>query len=237
MNYLQLAQRLRQELDLSGTGPEAVTGQTGQLQNVVTWTDAAWQAIQNMHGGRWRWLRGTFTLATVADDDTYAYGDATDDSTGSAIMRFNAWRLSDRLNPPKIYLASAGVGTQKWLRYIGWDRFNAIYKIGSPASGYPSHITVDPNDNLVLGPKPNGIYTVQGEFWRGPQTLSANADEPECPSQFHLAIVWYALKYYGYQQASPEALAQADAMLDDTLGPLELNQAEAMRWRKAGALA
>lgn len=208
--YLQLSQAVCRECGIAGgdSVPSAVTGQTGELERVTNWVADAWTEIQNKHPN-WRWMRHGFTVNTVADDDTYAYGDVTDTTTSAAITRLGRWWVNDPEDCAKIYLTSAGVGTQGYLTFVPWEHFKALYRLGTQNSGYPAHITIDPQNRLVLGPKPNGIYTVTGDYQRSAQTLSADANEPECPAQFHRIIVYRAMEDYGYFESAQEVLARA----------------------------
>lgn len=231
MNFLKIAQRARQECGIPGTGPSAVTGQTGELKRIVDWCAQAYTDIQNRHLSEpcWRWLRHGFTLSTTTDDDTYAYTDATDDTSSAAISRFSHWRLDDCYDPPKIYLTSSGVGTQTWMTWLPWEDFKTIYRRGTQNSSYPIHITVDPQNNLVVGPKPNGAYTINGDFYRSAQELAADGDTPEMPSQFHTLIVYMAMQEYGYFESAPEVLARGKEKAGNMMRDLELNQLPKMR--------
>lgn len=222
-DYLTLCQDMNGELRGDYTLPAAVTGQTGQLGQLVRWIRRAWVDIQLRHSN-WRWMRVGFTLNTVADDDEYAYTDATDALTATTIARFSRWRVSEDDNPPTIYLQSAGVGTETYLTYIDWNSFKWLYRRGTQNSGYPAHISVDPQNNLVLGPKPNGIYVVSGNFQRGAQVLAANGDTPDMPSDFHDLIPFLAIAKYGYQQAAEEVVAKARMESVARMRQLEVNQ-------------
>ena len=46
MTFLELCRRLAREVDASGSGPSAVTGQTGENRRIVDWVASAWQDIQ-----------------------------------------------------------------------------------------------------------------------------------------------------------------------------------------------
>jgi hypothetical protein len=96
-----------------------------------------------------------------------------------------------------IYLTSAGVGGENYLTPIDWVDFRERYKRGSQTTGQPIHVTIDPQNNLVLGPKPDAIYTINGEYQMSPQTLTADADVPEMPSRFHSLIMYRAMEKYG----------------------------------------
>lgn len=229
--YLELSQKLRRECSVSGTGPTAVTGQTGKLADLVAWIADAYVQIQNLHADPpcWRWLRHGFTFDTTADDDSYSYGDVTDTTTSSAITRLSNWYIHDPYDPPKIYLTSTGVGAQTWLTYVDWEDFKSIYKIGTQNSSAPAHISIDPQNNLVLGPAPNDTYTVTGDYIRSAQVLAADGDTPEMPSQFHDLIVYYAMEKYGYNELAQEILSRASAESNRMLQNLSSNQLQKMR--------
>ena len=121
--FLQLCSDTRRECGVAGTGPTAVTDQSGQLENIVNWVKNAFVEIQNRHQD-WLWLKSTFTFDTTASDDTYAYGDAavTDSRLSAAISRFRRWWLYDVDGFPnvKCYLTSAGVSGEKYLLPLPW---------------------------------------------------------------------------------------------------------------------
>ena len=236
MNYLQLCARMRQEIRGAGSGPSAVTGQTGLYQDIVNWIAAAHTDIQTEDNGHWDWLRRSFTVDTVADDDTYAYGDCTDVLAAAAISRFTDWRLTDKRLPPKIYLVSGGVGTERRMVYRPWEAFSSVFKIGTQNSGSPVFITEDPQQNLVIGAKPNDIYRITGEYWRGPLQFAANGDEPEFASQYHMIIVYKAMIDYAYNEVAPEILERAQMKYEELEARLVGNRSSFMGFRTAGPL-
>lgn len=217
--YIQLVQDLHREAGISGNTPTSVVGATGETLRLANWIKAEWNKIQNRHPN-WRWMRKSFTLQTVASDDTYSYSDCTDDATSSAITRFSHF-LPDGF---KIYLTSSGVGTQGWLTYINWDDFKQIFKIGSQNPSYPTFVAFDPDNNIVLGAKPDGIYTVTGDYQRSPQILSADSDTPEMPSQYHDLIMLGALRRYAAYESAPEVYGEAQAQYSDLMKRLDANQ-------------
>lgn len=226
MNYLELAMQTRQECDASGTGPAAVTNQAGESKRIVDWVKDAWTEIQNRHQN-WRWMRSRFTLNTVAGDDTYAYTDATDSKTAAAIARFNRWwwQNEDGMQMVRIYKSSEGVATERRLIAVpSYSYFKYIYRIGTQNNGVPAHVSVDEDDNLVIGPKPDGVYVVSGEFQRGPQILAANADIPDCPTKYHLLIVYHAMMKYGGFEAAQEVFSRARALAEPMMRDLEATQ-------------
>ena len=228
-NFLQLAQKLRQECVGPGSSaqPSAVTSQVGQLKQFVDWTADAWKDIQLRHDN-WRWMRKAFTVNTVSGDDTYAYGDCTDTETAAAITRFSRWWADDEEDAFKCYLQSSGVGTEYRLIFLPWENFKYLYKIGTQNNSQPAHVSVDHNNNIVLGPKPDGIYVVSGDYQRGVQTLAADADTPEMSAQFHDLIWRRAMELYGVRLAAPEVFQAAVREGNRTMRALERNQLPAI---------
>lgn len=223
--YLALVQKLRQEAEIAGSGPTTVTGQSGQLARLVTWVTDAYKEIQNRHPN-WRWLRSTFTVNTVAGTDAYAPVDCTDSRLTATITRFAQWWVYDEHGYPnfKIYLSSGGVGGERWLTFLPWSDFRAVYRIGTQNNGAPAHFTIDPQNKITLGPKPDAVYVLSGEYQMGPQILAADSDIPEMPGQFHDLIVYRALARYGLNSVAQEAIARSEVEGTRMLRALEANQ-------------
>jgi hypothetical protein len=223
--FLQICQGVSRECRIAGgdTVPASVSGQTGVLDQIVNHVIQSWNKVQMKHPN-WRWMRVGFTLTTSSGDDSYAYGDCTDDITAGAITRFSQWLLHDPDDYPKIYLSSSGSDAEGWLTYLDWNHFKRIYRIGAQTNGYPAFITVDPQNNIVLGPKPDDTYVISGDYQRGPQVLAADDDLPDMPSMFHDLILWEAVKRNATLNNKPEVLAQAKMAAAQLWQDLELNQ-------------
>lgn len=237
MNYLKLCQVTRQECrDIAGEGPTTVIDQKGDLKRIVDWVSQSYNEIQNRHlDPPWRWLRHGFSFNTVANDDSYTFSDCTDTTDSAVITRFSSWYLRDYEDPPRIYLTSAGSDTQTWLTFIEWESFKWLYRMGAQSPGFPAHISIDPQDNLVLGPKPNGIYTITGDYIRSAQELANNGDVPEMPAQYHYLIVYEAMVRYGYAEAAQEVLMRGEKYAKKLMRQLEINQLTEIR--NSGPLA
>lgn len=223
MNYLALCNMAKRECGLLGTQMTDVTGQTGDNDRIVEWVKQAWGEIQGRHIN-WRWMRRTATVQTAADDDDYAPGEWTDTTDSALISRFSHWLFDDYDDLAKCYLTSSGVGTEYWLPYVPWNSFKGIYKKGSQTSSSPSHISIDPNNNAVVGAAPSGIYTLTADYQMSEQTLAANADTPDMPSKFHMLIVWKVLEQYGFEEESQSRLTRGKTNGDRLMRQLEGNQ-------------
>ncbi len=205
MNYLELCRRARRECGIAGaeTNPTAVTSQVGEYRRLVDWVSEAWTEIQGRHTD-WRWLRRELTFNTTAGDGSYSYGDVTDVDAAAVISRFSHWWAHDEEMPFTIYLTSAGAAGERDLIYIPWENFRWHYRRGVHNNAPPVHISVDPQNRLVLGPTPDAIYTVKGTYQRGPQILAADGDTPEFGSQYHMLIVYRTMEKYSIFENAPE---------------------------------
>lgn len=217
--YLQLCSQLRQEAVDSGTGPTAVTSQTGELARFVTWISDAYVELQQDRED-WIWMRKSFTVSTVASTGEYAYTDCTDTVSAIAIARFARWYQYSF----KCYLTSDGVGTEYPLRWIEWETFRRFYRYGTQTDGQPRHVSVNPLLQFCLGPKPDAVYTVSGDYHLGPQILAADGDTPEMPSRFHKLIVYEAMSKYGGSRVAPEAIMRANSEGGKLRSALEMTQ-------------
>jgi hypothetical protein len=205
---LKLCQDAARECGIAGTGPTTTVDQTGELADIIRWLSNYYVELQSQMGGTWRFLEHGFTLPTVADQQAYVYTEATDTTSAAAIDRLGRWYLDPVRHRPRCYLTSSGVSGEYRLNYISYEEFAELYFVGTPATGQPSHVCVDPQDQILIGPTPDDVYTITGRYFRGPQVLAANnllADDtevPELPAQFHQLLVYGAMdKYAGYQSA------------------------------------
>ena len=221
--YLQLSSQLRQEVEGAGTGPTAVTSQTGVLARYVTWIADAWTELQQDRDD-WFWMRKSFTVNTTSSDGDYAYTDCTDTVSLAAISRWSRWYKHSF----KCYLTASGVGAEYPLRWVEWENFRYRYRYGTQTDSSPRHVSMDPTLKFVLGPEPDAVYTVTGDYQIGPQTLAADADEPEMPSRFHKLIVYEAMIKYGMNSVAPEILNRAAMEAPKLRSPLMRMQLPAL---------
>ena len=196
MTFLEICQMVRREAGLSGDGPAAVTGQSGQMQKVVKWTIQAWQAIQTIRPN-WNFLwseSGDLSLASaqgIYDPD----GD---------------WSVTDLeevdSNTMLIYKTSDGVDTERELEYLPWKDFRGNYARRADAvpDNYPQAWTVRPDGDFQFHPVPDDTYTINFDYRHSIQVFAADADTPTgLPLRFHEIIAWRALMYFGFHEDAP----------------------------------
>lgn len=207
MNYLQLCQSLSREASLPGTGPAAVTGQTGESGRLVTWIKDAWVEIQTKRPD-WGFLYGgESSIQTVASTKEYAV------QVGG----------NDIVLLPNItcYLAATGLSDQRKLTPVSWADFNGVYTVGEIAEGRPVRFSVKPSGELILHPTPDAVYTIGFDYYSLPVELAANTDVPNIDSRHHMAIVYLALTYYAQFEEDDALMRYAVANYTRRMNRLE----------------
>ena len=227
MDFLALCQALVRKVGISGR-ITTTAGQTGEMGDVVGWIDEAWLDLQRKNTN-WDWMRYDFTVNSVAAQRAYAPTACTDVELGSAITSFSKWH-KDTL---RIYHTATGRSSETFLNELPYKVFRDVYQLATEQSGPPDTFAVRPRDkSLLLGPMPDGIYTVWGDYQRAPRSLSGNTDVPDLPEEYHWLIVHLAAQKYATFEAAPEVLADAttnanrmmDALLETQTEEVELGE-------------
>lgn len=220
MTYLDLVQSLARESGTTGGASAVVSvdGASARAAKLIAWVNDAWRDIQN-ESESWLWMRHEFEGDTLINIDAY---------TGAAMnaTRLRRWLVDMRSEADSglTIFEPGDEANEGGLRWIDWDVYRRSTR-GTPAAGAPRYVSVDPQRNLRLSPKPDGVYTIRGEYIRAPQTLAANGDIPEMPEEHHHVIVTRALDYVAADeeavwqkpQWSVRSRMQMDALRRDQL--------------------
>ncbi|QJQ93915.1 MULTISPECIES: hypothetical protein [Halomonadaceae] len=208
MTFLELCQRLRQEVGAAGTGPAAVTGQHGEYARLIGWIQQAWMEIQTRRTDwRFSWAEGEVELESGYRD--YALPDDF-----------------ARFIPGTIYL------DDRQLTLLPYSEFRRRFRKAAPER--PRHITVTPGDVMRLGGAltfdgmPSEDETLSFEYFRKPQVLSANGDTPRLPEEHHMAIVYRAMTQYGLYENAPEVIQQGASNEARLMNEIERSQLPAV---------
>ena len=196
MNFLQLAQRLRQECGIAGTGPQSVINQSNEARRLVDYVADAWVEIQKLHDA-WLFMRAEWTSDIAANAAQITLADAGIADT------FKKWDTETL----RCFRTSIGSADDMWLVEWDWPVFRDTYRFGQQVPGRPVVFAVKPADkSLQLGPAADVAYTVYGEYWKRPVRLALDADVPAVPDDHHMTIVYKAMEYYGLYESASEVL-------------------------------
>lgn len=196
MNFLEMAQRVRQECGISGDGPAAVLGQSGISAKLVAWVQAAYEEIQGAHPWRFNW--GLHSQGLTAGVGTY---DPVAD-----------WGLDFRElahNPCYVYRTADGAVAKHWLCQVPWEQMREMVQPG--LQGVPLYCALRPDGLLQLHPEPQDGLTLVLEYAKNPALLEQNIDKPSLPERYHMAIVWRAVMFWCAHDENPALLASANS--------------------------
>jgi hypothetical protein len=234
------------------TALPTVVGATGSVGRIVNWINDAWTDIQMDHDD-WDWMRCSNILGqgvsfpTVAGQPSYPLGlnssDFTSDFTsdfnnpgavGVDVDSFGKW---DR-ETFRCFTTSVGFLNETYLDEIPFDRWRDAYMFGAQRSVQtrPYVIAVGPDQSLCLGPPPNGLYTITGDYFVAPSEMVNDTDVPlGLPTRFHMLIVYRTMmKYAGYESA-PEVYQRGSEENSGMYAQLQAVRAPRMSF--GGALA
>jgi hypothetical protein len=217
MTFLQLCQRLHSEAGISGKSHTTTIAQTGMLLRLVNWVLTAYEDIQNLHPD-WQFLREAFSFNTVGGTQNYTLAILT-------LTELNNWITDD----VRVYSA---VSDETWLTYLPFNDFKYSYQIGPyrTSEGRPTIFTIEPDKSISLWQVPDGIYNINGNFYKRAQTMTLDANEPLIPSEYHMVIVWRALMYYGAKEGAAEVYEHGRNEYRNILRRLRFNQLPKMSW-------
>lgn len=220
MNFLELCQTVARESGTIAGLPSftTVSNASGRLAKLVGWTSDAWRDIQNERTD-WTFLRHSFEKALTIDAMVYTGGGLALDPSVAAWLQDNK-----KLRTMSLYDPAIGQSDESELSYFDWTVWRQRYDRGTHDAGRPQYWARSPRGELCLGPKPDKAYLLRGEYRRTPQILSADADVPICPEQFHGVIVGEALRLMANSdEAFQVVLAQA-SRYDRLRNPLVIDQ-------------
>ncbi len=225
MNYLQLVQRLKRKCRVSGAMPATLQNSPAEeVARLSDWINEAWTDIQ-LARPDWRWMRGSVTFQTTQAKPTYSLAEIL--AMDSTFTGFGNWKIDTFRN----YVTDAGTASEIFMDYEPYDEWRDTYQFGGFRYAYsrPINFSYSPDFSICLGPVPVSGYTVIGDYYKVATELSADADTPNLPSQFHQAIVYRAMMFYGMSEAAPEVFQEGETEFKRMMARIsmhELNQVQ-----------
>lgn len=211
--FLQLCQLTREKCGISGSGPAAVTAQTGEMLRIVNWVNEAWVDLQR-RSKSWWWMRADFSFETVAGQQAYL-------ASAAGITDLSAWHM-DTL---RCYRTADGVGDEQFLVEWEYQTLRNTYQYGLQTNGRPVVATIRPRDRaMLLGSIPDAVYTIRGEYQRAARPFLVGTDVPSIPEEFQMIIVYGAMIKYAYYENAPEVMADGRSNYNMILDQLMENQ-------------
>lgn len=212
MTFLELVSKAAEKCGISGT-VISVAGNSGEFARMVNWVNESWHDIQ-LGNSNWDWMRYEFTFNTTANDDEYT-------PTEAGATLFSKWH-TDTL---RIFKTASGIGDEQFFVETDYLNFRNTYRFGPQVPGRPTMFAVKPRgSSLLIGLIPDDVYTIYGEYQRRPSYMAVDADVPDMPEEYHMAIVHAArIKYAAFENA-PEVMSEAQRDYDRVMGNLASTQ-------------
>lgn len=209
MNYLELVQEVATKCSISGT-PANVATDTGEMARVSHWVNESWHDIQTANAN-WGWMRYDFSFSTTASTQEYAV-------LATGATDFSRWHEDSF----RIQQASLGLQDEQFFAPWDWTSFRNTYMYGVRQVSRPTVFAVRPRgQSLLLGPTPDAVYTITGEYQRkATRMVVANGSVPDMPDEYHMAIVHRARMKYAAFENAPEVMSEAVMDYDAVMSSL-----------------
>jgi hypothetical protein len=187
MTFLEICQKVREKVAISGAGPTTVVAQSGSLLRVINCVIEAWREIQSSQT-EWTFMQRNGTLNLAAATQSYSL---------ATLVAANA-RYGKMINGTLKYTDGARID---FVTFEDWELLN--YDIGTQ-TGRPQKWTQDADQALLFYPIPTAIDAVRFRYNQLPQLLAANGDIPNCPEELHTTIVYRAAILYAALDEAPD---------------------------------
>jgi hypothetical protein len=203
MDFLSLCQRAVLESGISDTGPSSVSGQTSDLLRIVNWINDAWFELQASRN-KWRWMIREGVIQVTEGNQAYVLPADVKNLVDHTIC-LNSLRLNE-IDPPSHNCSSSAQLTR------------------------PAAFHVNYKNQIVLNAIPDTNYTLSFDYFAKPKMLDENISAPSMSDEYHMIVVWGALKEYAMYDEAPELYQKSDMnykrillrLENDTLPQFEL---------------
>ena len=211
MNFLQIAQRIRQEMGTGGLGPSTLLAQFGEDKQYTDWTREAYIDVLN-YARDWNFLWKEFQFNGNGERE---YGEAE-----HGLTDVGTW------NVDTFYALQNGAMYP--LHFIPWDEFR-LYQASITANGMPAWFSIQPSGKLVFDAAPQASVSIGGEYFIKPDTEILAEGQPVFPERYHMIVVWRGLMLAAAYYAEPDKYAHGENMYNRMLAQMTARELPAMR--------
>lgn len=214
MNFLQLSQKLALKCRVTGSSFSTTANQGTELARLISFIQEAWMDIQGQRDNWW-WMRGSFSFTTVAGQTNYT-------PTQAGILDFGNWDLETFRN----YVTASGISSEMLMTSLDYASWRNQYLLGAQRSTYsrPTVVALAPDKSVCFGAIASGGYTILGDYYKAPSEFISDQSTPEIPAQYHMAIVYRAMMYYGTSEAATEIYDEGRTEYLRYMNRIERNQ-------------
>lgn len=193
-----------------------VVGATGYEATLVGMVADAWVDIQSARRN-WRFMRATEDFTTVAGQSEYTITNIF----GTAVSPVGTW-VRDMI------LFNKAADNVIQLRPYDYNAY-ITNEIDQSTQNEPNLYAVDPVDQHLYINPPNSAYSMTAHYWTKPVILSADADVPAAPSEFHNLISYQAAAEFGAFMGNSNVFQMNGLKAKTMMGELKRSQLPSMR--------
>jgi hypothetical protein len=189
--FVELCQMAVRESGIASGGgalPATVENQTNVLAKMVSRVAESWVEIQGEK--KWDFLRATKTFPLAVGVRTYSI-----EGTNPGDLD---WHDLDQLDLKMLFTVTrASDGGIAPLQYRTWAKWRELYALATSwATGTASEFTIDLDGNLVFNAIPDGADVIELPYWKQPQELAQDGDEPTIQKSMRQVIAWRAVRKF-----------------------------------------
>lgn len=209
-SYLELCVKFRKLVGISGSGPSAVTGQSGMNEKITIWVADADEWVQR------RWEDWSFMLEPkVVISATAASSTFTLATLG--ITNLARWRKSTFVRDPGTSDMTKLDYSMSYTDYLKSDEY-----LGEEQTGEIEKVIIRTTDDAVIFyPTPEATTTVWAAYYKKVTRLSANGSVSPIPVRFEDIILNRAKMYYAEHLEDVSLYQIAEKAMTDDLFRLE----------------
>lgn len=193
MNYLELVKRTAQE---AGYGSSIATAQnqSSMPAKFATWVVDAWRDIQ-IKRNDWLFMSASASVTLVAGENEFSISD------DFGITNMKSW-------VGNVVYASDADG-QYQIQLIDYRKFRTLTQGRDITTRRPYYCAIAPGYRMLFDALPEKVATLTGDYLTTAQKLVNDDDEPNMNEDWHMSIVWAALRKYGESEEAQEVVMRA----------------------------
>ena len=228
MNYLQLGQSLVTECGAGSASLTTMQSQTGEALRFVNWVNSAWNELQTFRDD-WAWMRsnaetgGGVSFVPAAGAPWCAWGTSAGQLGIQSTAFGGKWVEGSFRN----YVTTVGQTSEIFMDFLpSLDHWRDGYYYGAQRNvrTRPVVLAIAPDRSLLVGPPSDGSYTVYGDYFKSPSSMSADVDTPTgLPNHYHMLIVYRGMMYYGEYESAPEVFDRGSRLYEEMFRELDQN--------------
>lgn len=185
MTFIEMCQKFREMVGISGSGPATVLDQTGMNKKITTWIADADMLVQR----KWEdWdflLQPKVVITAIASTSTFTPSDLSIDD-------LSRWKKNTFVRNP----GASGYSLLDYSMTFD-DYLRSSYYLGAATTGAIEGIVIRPSDDAVIFyPTPAVTTPVWAAYYKTPTRMSLDASGSPIPAKLQDIVIYRAKMFY-----------------------------------------